>query len=117
MAIKGTAVMPPVLVDVTVAVPAPVRLNHVSNVNCVAPRVDVAGPKVDVVVHPVELQTIRTTDRRRNVEAIDPSRAGNVMPLIALPEESAIVDPVPSSRPQRPARFAVGEVISVFMEP
>ena len=46
LAIKGTAVIPPVPPEVAVDVPVPVRLNQVSSVNCVAPNVDVAGPKV-----------------------------------------------------------------------
>ena len=46
LAISGTAVMPPVPPEVAVVAPTPVRLNQVSSVNCVAPNVEVAGPKV-----------------------------------------------------------------------
>jgi hypothetical protein len=44
LACSGTAVTPPVPVEVVT--PAPVRLNHTSSVKVGVPRVEVAAPKV-----------------------------------------------------------------------
>ena len=75
-------------------------------------------PEGDVVVR--RRRTAGRSLRQPEAHTLKPStQAGlaTVVPLTPLPEESAIDDPVPSSRPQRPTRFAVGEVISVFIEP